>query len=243
MLIRNAILASLNRVLGLRNLELRSRVKPANDCSMDAALRRAGGHFPRIGTVIDVGAAAGKWTRRALPHFPDARHLLIEPLHERIAELEALRAAHPRVEFVSAVAGAEAGEATLQVAPDLDGSGVSDGGGRTVPVTTLDREISQRGLPPPYFIKLDTHGYEIPILEGARAALAQTELLMIEVYNFRLTAGCLRFPQMCAHLEAAGFLPCDAIEPFRRPGDGVLWQMDLVFARKDAPFFLLQTYG
>ncbi len=242
---RNAILSSLNHLFGLRGLELRSRVRAEADCSMDAALRRAGARIPKIGTVIDVGAAAGMWTMHARPYFPEAQFLLIEPLNERVPELEALRAADRRVDFVSAVAGAERGQATLHVTPDLNGSGVADSpgtGSRTVAVTTIDREVSERQLPGPYFIKLDTHGYEVPILEGARATLAQSALLMIEVYNFKLTGACLCFPQLCARMEELGFLPCDAVEPARRPGDLVLWQMDLVFARADAPLFARKTY-
>lgn len=245
MSIRNAILSSLNQLFGLRGLELRSRVRAEDDCSMDAALKRAGARLPKIGTVIDVGAAAGKWTQRARPHFPDARFLLIEPLSERVPELEALRTADSRIDFVSAVAGAVPGETTFNVTDDLDGSGVADAPGsasRTVAITTIDREIAARKLPGPFFIKLDTHGYEVPILEGARDTLAQTALLMIEVYNFQLTAGCLRFPQLCARMEELGFLPCDTVEPIRRPGDLMLWQMDLVFARADSPIFLRNTY-
>ena len=245
MLIRNAILASLNRLFALRGLELRSRARIEDDCSVDAALERAGSRFPKIGTVIDVGAAAGLWTGRARPHFPGERFLLIEPLAERAAELEALRATGAGVDFVSAVAGAQRGEATLNVAADLDGSSIADSPGsttRTVAVTTIDGEVAERKLPGPFFIKLDTHGYEVPILEGARATLAQTALLMIEVYNFRLTAGCLRFPQMCERMEELGFLPLDVVEPFRRPGDLALWQMDLVFARADEPLFSRKTY-
>ena len=213
---------------------------------MDAALRRAGARLPRVGTVIDVGAAAGRWTQRARPHFPDARFLLIEPLRERVAELEALRTADSRIDFVSAVAGREPGETTFNVTDDLDGSGVADSPGeasRTVKVTTIDGEVTRRQLPGPYFIKLDTHGYEVPILEGAMGVLCHTSLLMIEAYNFQLTDGCLRFPQLCTWLEKPfGFLPCDAVEPIRRPGDLVLWQMDIVFARMDAPFFSRKTY-
>lgn len=237
---RNAILSSLNRLFALRGLELRSRVRIESDCSMEAGLRRAGARLPKIGTVIDVGAAAGEWTKLARPHFPEVRFFLIEPLRERVPELEKLG-----VDFLSAVAGAETGETTLNVTDDLNGSGVADApgnGSRTVAVTTIDREVAARNLPAPYFIKLDTHGYEVPILEGARTTLANTALVMIEAYNFQLTAGCLRFPQLCARMEEVGFLPCDMIEPARRPGDLALWQMDIVFARADAPIFSRKIY-
>ena len=242
---RNAIVSALNRLFALRGMELRSRMQIESDCSMNAALQRAGARLPKIATVIDVGAAAGKWTRLARPHFPEAQFFLVEPLEERVPELEALCALDRRVVFVSAVAGAQPGEVTLNVTDDLDGSGVADAPGnasRTVAVTTIDREVGTRNLPGPYFIKLDTHGYELPILEGAHATLAQTDLLMIEVYNFQLTTGCLRFPQLCAKMEELGFLPCDVIEPARRPGDLALWQMDIVFARSDASLFSRNTY-
>lgn len=240
MTIRNAILSSLNHLFGLRGMELRSRVRIESDCSMEAGLKRAGARLPKIGTIIDVGAAAGKWTKLARPHFPGAQFFLIEPLRERVPELEKLG-----VDFANAVAGAEPGETTFNVTDDLDGSGVAEAPGsasRTVAVTTIDREVTTRNLPGPYFIKLDTHGYEAPILEGARATLAQTALLMIEAYNFQLTAGCLRFPQLCARMEELGFLPCDMIEPARRPGDLALWQMDIVFARADSSIFSHKNY-
>ncbi len=245
MSMRGLILNCLNSVFRLRGMELRTLESIENDSRMEAALQRASRFAPEIATVVDVGAAAGKWTRRALRHFPNARYLLIEPLAEQVPALEMLHRENPRIEFASAVAGAEPGEVMLQVSADLDGSGVYDrpgDGGRRVAATTIDREIAQRGLPPPFFIKLDTHGFEVPILEGARTTLARTALLMIEAYNFRLSKSCLRFPELCARLESLGFLPCDVVEPQRRPGDGALWQMDLVFARADAPIFARQTY-
>jgi FkbM family methyltransferase len=245
MSLRGFILNCLNAVFRSRGMELRAFEKLENDCRMDAALLRASRFAPEIATVVDVGAAAGKWTRRALRFFPNARYLLIEPLNEQVPALEALRCENSRVEFVSAVAAAEPGEASLNVSADLDGSGIYDrpnANGRRVVATTIDREVASRGFSPPFFLKLDTHGFEVPILEGARATLAGTALLMIEAYNFRLTKICLRFPELCSRLEALGFLPCDVVEPQRRPGDGMLWQMDLVFARADAPFLARQTY-
>jgi len=36
----------------------------------------------------------------------------------------------------------------------------------------------------PYLIKLDTHGVEIPILNGSAQTLKDTNVLVVEVYNF-----------------------------------------------------------
>ncbi len=246
MRIRNAILAALNRIFRLRGMELRALEPIETDSRMAAALRRASAHTPGIGTVIDVGAAAGHWTRLALNYFPKARYLLIEPLDERRAELIALHAEHANIEFVSAVAGGECGESFLQVSKrHLDRSGVYDQSGATgrkVPMTTLDFEIGNRALPPPYFLKLDTHGFELPILRGATAMLERTELVMAEVYNFEIASGCLRFPEFCACMEKSGFLPCDVVDPLRRPGDLFLWQMDTLFARANAISFSRKSF-
>ncbi len=245
MSVRQFILDGLNRVFRLRGMELRTVPTANTDTGMDAGIARVARLVPEIATVVDVGAAAGLWTRRALQHFPKARHLLIEPLQEREAELAALRVEHPNVEFALAAAGEAPGEVTLNVAGNLDSSGVygpSAPNPRAVPLTTIDREIEARKLPAPYFFKLDTHGFEVPVLNGAAASLAKTALLMIEVNNFSICPGCLRFHELCAWLEERGFRTCDLLEPMRRERDNVLWQMDLVFARHDHPAFATSTY-
>lgn len=242
---RRLILRLLNWIFRLRGMELRALTPPLADSGMAAGLARAAALVRSIGTVIDVGAAAGKWTRLARPNFPKARFLLVEALRERVPELEQLAREDPQTGFVCAAAGAAVGEVSFYVADDLDGSGVSVSPGRpgrTVPVTTLDREVALRGLPGPYLIKLDTHGFELPILEGAASTLRDADLLVIEAYNFHIAPGSLRFHELCAWLGERGFRPCDLLDPLRRAGDGLLWQLDLVFARADHPAFSRATY-
>jgi len=101
---------------------------------------------------------------------------------------------------------------------------------------SIDSLVAERGLPPPFLVKLDTHGFEAPILAGAAETLRRAELLVIEAYNFRLTPECLRFHELIAYLEQRGFRCLDICEVSRR-ADGVLWQMDLFFARGDRSQF------
>jgi FkbM family methyltransferase len=212
---------------------------------MDGVLARAAARGVRAGTWVDVGASDGSWSLQAQRHFPAAKFLLFEPLAERRAALEKLRATHG-FDFVAAAAGSTPGTVNFVIDPELDGSGVAAAGAagaRVMPQETIDAAVAARKLPAPYCLKLDTHGYEVPVLEGATQVLAATELLIIEAYNFTLTPGCLRFPELCAWLEARGFRCCDLADPLRRPGDGVLWQMDLVFARADHPLFASNRYA
>lgn len=234
----------------LRPLRMEMRKKTPYDLTnltMAGALARARDHGLEIATAIDVGASDGSWSKMLLDIFPDINVLAFEPLEERQAALEAMHAKYPRFGHVGAVAGAEAGEIAFHVSDDLDSSGVGEGSGgksgRTVPVRSIDDEIAARNLPGPYLVKLDTHGFEVPIFEGAVQTLSNASLLIVEVYTYQLNPTSLRFPGLCQYLEDRGFRPYDMADPMLRTRDRTLWQMDLFFAREDAPFFASSTYS
>lgn len=232
---------SLNRLLRPAGLYLARREVVFN---MDGVLERAAARGMGLNTWVDVGASNGSWSLQAERYFPNARFLLFEPLAERRYELDILSRRHG-FDHVAAAAGASAGMVEFIVDPDLDGSVVAVTGAtgtRTVPVETIDNAVATRGLTGPYGIKLDTHGYEVPVLNGAARVLRETELLVIEAYNFTLQPGCLRFHELCSWLETRGFRVCDLADPIRRPIDGVLWQLDLVFTRSVSPWFASNTY-
>ncbi len=239
--LHSSLQRSVNRLLHPLGLHL-ARHDRVFDMSGLLARAKLRGLAPA--TIIDIGASDGIWSLRARRHFPAAQFLLFEPLAERQAALHQLHTQHGFA-IEAAVAGAMAGEVAFTVDPALDGSGVATAGTagtRTVPQTTVDHAVDARNLRGPYVLKLDTHGYEIPVLDGAARVLTGTELLIIEAYNFTLNPDCLRFHELCAWLEARGFRCCDLADPMRRPGDGVLWQMDLAFAPKDHPMFAANGY-
>jgi FkbM family methyltransferase len=199
-----------------------------------------------IATVIDVGASNGMWSRLARPHFPDAAYLLIEAQglhHER--DLALLKASDPTFDYVIAAAGNHEGILHFYADAPLGGVASETHTGKfdiIVPATTIDLEVTRRSLRPPFLIKLDTHGFEVPILEGAAATLASTGALVIEAYGFELQPGTLRFHQLCAYLEVRGFRCIDIVDVMYRPSDGALWQMDLFFVPSSSPEFSVNTY-
>ncbi|ACH39572.1 SAM-dependent methyltransferase, FkbM family [Citrifermentans bemidjiense Bem] len=216
-----------------------------DDLSLSAALKRCRGRGVRVETIIDVGASDGRWSLEARKFFPQAFCFLIEAQEAHRAALETVKKRVPRVDFVIAAAGSRAGTCYFD-AEDLFGGLASETEVGThcisVPMVTIDDQVLLRNLAAPFLLKLDTHGFELPILQGAKQALASASLVIIETYNFRLTHDSLKFHEMCAYMEEAGFSCVDLVRPMHRPGDQAFWQMDLVFARSSDPVFSSNSY-
>ena len=196
-------------------------------------------------TVIDIGAAEGRWAEMAAEVFPESSLLLIEPLEERRALLDKFCANHRKAILVSAVAGAADGSVPFNVSADLDGSGVyaaTTESSRVVPMVRLDTAALHHKFTGPYLIKFDTHGYEQAILEGAAGLLKDTICIVMECYTFNVSPSAILFWEMCALLDKAGFRVADVADPWPRKHDGLLWQMDLVWLRKDHPSFYHEQY-
>jgi len=217
----------------------------SNSVSLEAALTRVSGRGLDVQTVIDVGASNGQWTRAVRPYFPGAYCLLIEanPVHE--ADLRRFRQELRNVDYVLAAAGDTVGEIYFDNSDPFSGLASHTplaGPSIRVPVTTIDALVAERGLQPPFLIKLDTHGFEVPILEGARQSLQNTNLLVIEAYNFQLRPGTLKFHELCQLLSTWGFATIDFCDPLFRTRDKAFWQFDLFFIRADREEFKANSY-
>ena len=57
----------------------------------------------------------------------------------------------------------------------------------------------------------------------------ESNLIIIEVYNFKLTEDSLLFYEMCEYMLKNGFRVIGLIDRLYRPKDGILWQFDLLF--------------
>ncbi|HVP08638.1 MAG TPA: FkbM family methyltransferase [Burkholderiales bacterium] len=228
------------RILGAA----RRRGFARNPSTMEGALARCAARNPGIRTVIDVGASDGRWSRAASRILPPARYLMVEARAEHEPGL-ARTSRDARFSYAICAAGNRDGEIYFD-ATDLFGGLASETPPEknciVVPVRRLDGLARERGLDGPYAIKLDTHGYEVPILEGAAGLLPQTALLVIECYNFRVAPQALLAHEMCAWLEARGFRCIDLCDPLHRPRDGALWQMDLFFAPATDAAFTSNVY-
>jgi FkbM family methyltransferase len=199
------------------------------------------------GTIIDVGAAEGKWSLLAKKYWKESNFVLFEPLEERKSVLEDMCNLNPGFYFVNKGAGEKKGFTDFYVTADLDGSGTADNNSntihRTINLTSIDAEIRALNLAGPFVVKLDTHGYEVPILKGSEQVLQNTQLLIIECYGFRLSDNSLLFWEMCEYINSKGFRLIDIVDISLRIKDGSFWQCDAFFIPADSKIFLKNTYS
>ena len=217
----------------------------ASPGTMAGIIKRLHQQGPNFATIIDIGASDGQWSQLALECFPQKNYLLVEaqPVHN--AALQVFSSGKPNVQVCMAAAGSQTGEIHFDATDPYGGIASPTPfpeNNIVVPVTTLDHEVKNRSLTGPFLIKFDTHGFEVPILEGAAEVLKQTAVIIMECYNFRISPDCLLFPEMCAYLAQHGFRCVDLGDVLHREQDAALWQMDIVFVKESSPAFEHSTY-
>jgi FkbM family methyltransferase len=200
-------------------------------------------HFVSTGfspsTVIDVGVAYG--TMSLYTKFPNARHLLIEPLEEFEHKLMDICNRYD-AEYVLAAAGACLGKTGIVISPDLVGSSFmrkKDDEGtiiREVPVITLDSVCKERDLKGPYVVKVDVQGAELLVLEGGSKILEDTELIILEVSLFRFAQGFPDFYEVIDYMKKRGFVTYEILGGHNRPLDGARAQVDIAFVQENGMF-------
>lgn len=204
------------------------------------------------GTVIDVGAAFGIFTRECHKIFPDVHYLLVEPIEEYLPALSKVVNALSHATNVTAVVAAEDGRTFLNVHHDLVGSSLYreveegtdiDGVRREVRAITLDRLVGERNVPPPFLIKIDVQGAELDVLAGGQKTLAGTEYVLLEVSLFHFFHQGPAFCDVVAYMKSKGFVPYDIYGLQYRPLDGALSQIDIAFVKEDGQFRTSHHYA
>jgi FkbM family methyltransferase len=136
-------------------------------------------------TLVDVGVAGG--TVNLYEAFPDAHHVLIEPLEEYRADIAKLVETYG-AEHIETALGKEEGTAVIHVHRERGQSSLmtkikaeADVDLREVPITTLDKLVQERGWTAPFGLKLDVEGYERFVIQGATSMLAETQFVIAEL--------------------------------------------------------------
>jgi FkbM family methyltransferase len=175
-------------------LKLRKRLRLGHDHLKDVATIL--GRDLRV--ILDIGANVGQSAVAFRSAFPNARIVSVEPDPGAFEQLRANTATLSGVELLQSAIGDAAGEATfyrhqfdqtnslLPRAAGADEFVVSAEfmkpiGEITVPVTTVDAICRERGIEEIDFLKSDTQGYEMKVLDGARELLERRAIKAIYV--------------------------------------------------------------
>lgn len=202
----------------------------------EASLRRMKklGFAPRV--AIDVGAYVGEWTRTCKEIFPTARVLMVEPLLRCVSSLEATAKNLEGVEFRSTLLGAQENSSMPFYEAETASSVLGEASKQSAPtrylaMTTLDELTRNTSFSNPDFIKLDVQGYELEVLMGAERSLASADALLMEVNLLGIYDKAPLFHESVEYMGRCGFQVYDLCSFFRRPLDGALWQVDVIFVR------------
>jgi FkbM family methyltransferase len=233
------------RRIARRWIERRGFIPPSQGpANIHIVMRRRS--LPSVQTVIDVGASDGRWSREMMRYYPAARYLLIEAQESAHGPvLRKFQAEHQNVALEICAAGNRQSEINFDAGDPLGGQASPTAYPKNnivVPMETVDGLVRKHGLTGPFLLKLDTHGFEVPIFEGAVETLAKCAMLIVEAYNFTLCPGCLRFHELCAYLEERGFRCVDVFDIMVRPRDQAFWQMDMVFIPASEPVFQVAEF-
>ena len=164
-----------------------------------AGLTRAEEHFLHQnrtkfqgGILFDVGANHGACARLLCTIAPTARILAFEPHPASFAILRERMAGMPSVSLINKAVGDTIGPLTLYDFRVGDGSTQAslresavafysdDIVAHAVDCTTIDDFMAESGIDRIDFLKIDTEGHDLSVLKGARLALRDRKIGMIQ---------------------------------------------------------------
>lgn len=198
-----------------------------------------------VATMLDIGANVGMFVETIRSRGFQGPVVSFEPTTEAHGILTAnavrdpLWAVAPRMALGSVNGDAEIGVSANSVSSSL--LEVEAGstqvlaetaflGKEAVAVRRLD-DVMQADWRGPFAMKIDTQGYELEVLRGAGATLAQTRVLTIELTLGQLYTNGARISDVFAFLEAAGFRAIAVTEGFSDTVRNEMLQVDAVFVR------------
>lgn len=195
-------------------------------------------------TVIDIGVDHG--TPMIYDAYPDAKFILIDPLHESEKSAEKLKGIID-FEFHCCALGPKNGSVTMTIPStetkvrtsratalnwaEGNKSQFAKFEDREVPMKTLDSLT--KNIEGPIGIKIDTEGFELDVMKGAKATLKKTEFVLAEASIKRRYVGGYRFSELVAFMGKQGFEILDFPRPIRTDAD----DCDVMFVRNDSERF------
>ena len=194
---------------------------------------------PRLG--FDVGANEGQTACELRRIFPEAKIYCFEPHRPAFRTLQQKLGGDPNICLEQVAFGDRKGEATLYEnaesvtnsllpnAPEAHASQPAayaiPTGRSTVAITTLDDFCGERAISHLDFLKIDSQGYDLRILQGARRHLAERRIsfVVVEMLFAPLYAGQAHFHEIYGFLTGFGYRLVGLYAIQRSPAGAILW--------------------
>jgi FkbM family methyltransferase len=187
--------------------------------------------------IYDVGAYHGDFASLCRRLWAGAEIHCFEPLPHKQDRLKALAASLGHTTVHECALGSSTGIVTLNACETA--SSVLDEHHQKHPTVhvrqrTID-EFVNCGGPAPDLLKIDVQGYEHEVLMGAQNCLQGTTAILAELTMMDLHKGAQPLSRTVHWLFERGFTPYDLCGQVRRPLDGAMWTIDLLFVRTESP--------
>lgn len=240
----------MNKVVEKAKTALRKILKYLGDdidfLSAKECLKRIKERGVIANTLIDIGASNGCWSLMAELVFPELNFFLVEANIIHQESLIELSKKKNNFNFVICAAGDKDGDIYFDDRNPFGGMAFREPNERAVkklPVRKIDTLVKDFKLIPPFILKLDTHGFEAEILSGAEDSIKDSELIIIETYNYNINESSLLFFQICDLMfNKYGFRCIEIADPMLRPLDKSFWQMDIFFIKNNRNEFKKNSY-
>ena len=213
-----------------------------------------GGSYPKrrqlliedkgVDTVLDIGAHAGEFGESLRHHGYRGHIVSFEPVAAQFERLRRVTDADPAWSCRKVAIGDQTGVVEIHISgndgfsssiremdarheeADPTSSYVSS---ETVEISTLDDEQAQGGDAAPFFLKVDTQGFESEVLAGGNNTLRHCAMVELELGLVELYGGQALFDELVSLMAAKGFVLNDIEPGFRDQRSGQLLQVDALF--------------
>ena len=167
--------------------------------------------LPACAVAFDVGAFVGDWTALALEINPPLQVHCFEPSATTFERLEQRHGGKPGVRLNHVALSGTAGEASLHVhMGEMDRNSLYGTDGSTEPVRlrTLDEYCETEAVERVDYLKVDTEGHELAVLQGAEQMLRDGRVRYVQVeYGPAYLDANARLRDVMDLLGACGYRP------------------------------------